>query len=82
MTRAIEREDLYPTDIEILRLHYADTLRHWYDRFMAHEDKARVLYDARFCRMWRYYLVAAEMTFRYGRQAVFQVHRRVPHRRH
>ncbi len=73
MVAGLEKERLYYTDVEIWRLHYAETLRHWYDRFMAHEDKARALYDARFCRMWRYYLVAAEMTFRYGRQAVFQV---------
>ena len=73
MTRAIEDEDLYTTDIEIWRLHYAETLRHWYDRFVANEDKARELYDERFCRMWRYYLIACEMTFRHNRQAVYQV---------
>ena len=73
MSTAIEKEVLYLTDIEIWRLHYAETLRAWYDRFVANEDKARTLYDDRFCRMWRYYLIAAEMTFRHGRQAVFQV---------
>jgi len=73
MTRAIEKEDLYPTDIEILRLHYAETLRHWYDRFVANIDTAAALYDDRFCRMWKYYLVACEQTFRHGRQCVFQV---------
>ncbi len=73
MTAAIEKERLYYTDVEVWRLHYAETLRHWYDRFMANQDKARALYDDRFCRMWRYYLVAAEMTFRHGNQAVFQV---------
>jgi cyclopropane-fatty-acyl-phospholipid synthase len=73
MTGAIEKEDLYPTDIEILRLHYAETLRHWYDRFVANIDKAAALYDERFCRMWKYYLVACEQTFRHGRQCVFQV---------
>jgi cyclopropane-fatty-acyl-phospholipid synthase len=73
MTGAIEKEGLYPTDIEILRLHYAETLRHWYDRFVANIDKAAALYDDRFCRMWKYYLVACEQTFRHGRQCVFQV---------
>ncbi|MTJ03124.1 MAG: class I SAM-dependent methyltransferase [Sediminimonas qiaohouensis] len=68
----IERQDMYATDIEIWRLHYAETLRHWYDRFMANIDKARALYDDRFCRMWRYYLVASELTFRLNRQVVFQ----------
>ncbi|MEM9344021.1 MAG: cyclopropane-fatty-acyl-phospholipid synthase family protein, partial [Pseudomonadota bacterium] len=73
MTAAIEDEYLYPTDVEIWRLHYAETLRHWYERFTANEDKAREIYDERFVRMWRYYLLACETTFRYGRQAVFQV---------
>jgi len=70
---AVEREDLFTTDIEVWRLHYAETLKHWYDRFMAQQDKARALYDDRFCRMWRYYLVASELTFRLNRQVVFQV---------
>jgi len=48
------------------------TLRHWYDRFMANLDAARALYDERFCRMWRFYLVASEQTFRFGQQGVFQ----------
>ena len=72
--RAIEnQQSLYATDIEVWRLHYAQTLRHWHDRFMANVDKARELYDDRFCRMWRYYLVASELTFRLNRQVVFQM---------
>ncbi|WP_371228878.1 class I SAM-dependent methyltransferase [Roseovarius sp. 2305UL8-3] len=70
---AVERADLIATDIEIWRLHYAETLRHWHDRFMANIDQARALYDERFCRMWRYYLVASELTFRLNRQVVFQM---------
>jgi len=70
---AIERADLITTDIEVWRLHYAETLRHWYDRFMANIDQARALYDDRFCRMWRYYLVASELTFRFNKQVVFQM---------
>ena len=68
----IERHDLYTTDIEVWRLHYAETLANWYKRFMANIDKARALYDDRFCRMWRYYLVASELTFRLNKQVVFQ----------
>ena len=68
---AIEKEELYPTDIEVWRLHYAETLRHWYRRFMANIDKARSLYDDRFCRMWRFYLVSSELTFRHDHQCVF-----------
>jgi cyclopropane-fatty-acyl-phospholipid synthase len=70
---AIEKQVLYTTDIEVWRLHYAETLRHWQDRFMANIDKARALYDERFCRMWRYYLVASEQTFRHHKQCVFQI---------
>ncbi|KRS11421.1 cyclopropane-fatty-acyl-phospholipid synthase [Roseovarius atlanticus] len=71
-TRAIEVNDLHSCDIEVWRLHYAETLCHWYDRFMANIDRARELYDDRFCRMWRYYLLACEATFRYNSQVVFQ----------
>jgi len=70
---AIEQNRLWSTDIECWRLHYAYTLRHWYDRFCAHEDEVRELYDERFVRMWRFYLVACEQTFRYAPQAVFQM---------
>ena len=73
MTKAIEKEELYACDVEILRLHYAETLRHWTERFEANIEAATQLYDDRFCRMWRYYMAACEMTFRHGRQAVFQV---------
>jgi cyclopropane-fatty-acyl-phospholipid synthase len=70
---AIEKQSLYNTDIEVWRLHYAETLRHWQVRFMANIDRARALYDDRFCRMWRYYLVASEQTFRHYNQCVFQI---------
>ncbi len=61
------------TDIEILRLHYADTLRAWRTRFMARRDEALKLYDERFCRMWEFYLAGAEMAFRHQGQMVFQM---------
>ncbi|KCV83008.1 cyclopropane-fatty-acyl-phospholipid synthase [Actibacterium atlanticum] len=70
--KAVEKERLYATDVEVWRLHYAYTLRHWYDRFTARQDEAAALYDERFCRMWRYYLAASEMTFRLRQQVVFQ----------
>jgi cyclopropane-fatty-acyl-phospholipid synthase len=73
VARAFEEADLYPCDVEVWRLHYAETLKHWYERFVANEEKARALYDERFCRMWRYYLKACELTFRHNRQCVFQV---------
>ncbi|MEM8837445.1 MAG: cyclopropane-fatty-acyl-phospholipid synthase family protein [Pseudomonadota bacterium] len=70
--QAVENEALWATDIECWRLHYAYTLRHWYDRFVRNEEKARALYDERFIRMWRFYLAACEQTFRHNHLAVFQ----------
>ena len=70
---AIEHEDLYMTDVEVWRLHYAETLKNWHDRFMSNAERARELYDDRFVRMWRYYLIACESTFRWGNQCVFQI---------
>ena len=69
---AIENADLFLDDVECWRLHYATTLRHWFDRFEANSEKAAEIYDDRFVRMWRFYLVASEQTFRFGRQVVFQ----------
>lgn len=69
----IEKSGLYVTDIEILRLHYAKTLREWYQRFAAHRSRAKELYDERFCRMWEFYLAASECAFRYGGMNNFQI---------
>jgi cyclopropane-fatty-acyl-phospholipid synthase len=70
---AIERAGLLVTDIEILRLHYAETLKHWRERFLAHRDDLEKIYDARFIRMWEFYLAASEMTFREQGMMVFQI---------
>jgi len=70
---AVQSSGLWTTDIEVWRLHYAETLRHWRKRFEANIDRAAALYDDRFCRMWRYYLTASEMTFRHYGQCVFQI---------
>ncbi|MGE5441996.1 MAG: class I SAM-dependent methyltransferase, partial [Bacteroidota bacterium] len=59
--------------IEVLRLHYAETLRHWRERFLANRERAREIYDERFCRMWEFYLAACEMSFRYYGLVVFQL---------
>ena len=73
LTPAIERSGLMVTDIEVLRLHYAETLRHWRQRFMRRRDEAARLYDERFCRMWEFYLAFCEAAFRYEDVVVFQV---------
>ena len=70
---AIEKENLWVTDIEALRLHYAGTLRHWRERFAASRDEIRGLYDERFCRMWEFYLTGCELSFRRMDQLVFQI---------
>ncbi len=70
---AVERSGLLVTDIEILRLHYADTLREWQRRFQANRDKVKRLYDERFCRMWELYLTGCEMSFRHQNMMVFQM---------
>jgi cyclopropane-fatty-acyl-phospholipid synthase len=70
---AAERVKLWPTDVEILRLHYAYTLERWLARFRQNRSFARDLYDERFCRMWEFYLAACAMSFRYGDLMVMQI---------
>lgn len=69
----LEQQGLYITDIEILRLHYAETLRHWALRFADNRERAKALYDERFCRMWEFYLAGSECAFRYGGMNNFQI---------
>jgi cyclopropane-fatty-acyl-phospholipid synthase len=69
----VERLGLWVTDIEILRLHYAQTLRLWRKRFLANRARIAKLYDERFCRMWEFYLVGCELAFRHMGQMVFQL---------
>jgi cyclopropane-fatty-acyl-phospholipid synthase len=76
---AVELNHLWVTDVEILRVHYADTLREWVRRFQANRPKIAALYDERFCRMWEFYLISCEMMFRSGSQMVFQM--QLTHRR-
>ena len=70
---AAERSGAWVTDIEVWRLHYAYTIKQWWDRFQARRDEAEAMFDARFCRMWEFYLAAAEMSFRYGKHVNFQL---------
>jgi cyclopropane-fatty-acyl-phospholipid synthase len=70
---AVERAGLIVTDVEILRLHYAETLRHWRERFIANRQRIAALYDERFCRMWEFYLVLCEIGFRFRFNMVFQM---------
>jgi cyclopropane-fatty-acyl-phospholipid synthase len=70
---AIERAGLLVTDVEILRLHYAKTLHEWRERFLAHRETVEKLYDARFVRMWEFYLAASEMAFAKQNMMVMQI---------
>ncbi len=69
----IERSGLYVTDLEVLRLHYAETLKAWLDRFRAHWREAAAIYDERFCRMWEFYLAGSQMGFRHQGLVVHQI---------
>lgn len=70
---SIEKARLLVKDVEILTFHYADTLRDWRQRFHANRDEVLKIYDERFFRMWDLYLIASEVSFRYGRLANFQI---------
>ena len=70
---SIERAGLLVCDIEILRLHYAETLKAWRERFMARWEEAVQLYDERFARMWEFYLACSEMAFRKQNLMNFQI---------
>ena len=70
---AVQRARLVVTDVEILQLHYAETLKAWRERFLAHREDVVRLYDTRFVRMWEFYLASSEMAFRETDMVVFQV---------
>lgn len=69
----VEKSGLWVSDIEILRLHYAETCLHWDKRFQANRDKIATMMDERFCRMWEFYLIVSELSFRYSKNMVFQM---------
>jgi cyclopropane-fatty-acyl-phospholipid synthase len=70
---AVENNSLWVTDLEFLRVHYATTLKHWHERFEKNRATVAQMYDERFCRMWEFYLISAEMMFRTGSQEVFHM---------
>jgi len=68
----IEKSGLIISDIEVLRMHYAHTLRNWKDRFLSKKNQVLEMFDERFLRMWEFYLAGCEMAFKWGDQVVFQ----------
>jgi cyclopropane-fatty-acyl-phospholipid synthase len=73
LTPVIERSGFIISDVEVLRLHYAETLRHWRERFLARRDDVLKILDERFMRMWEFYLAGFEPSFRYCGLTVFQI---------
>ena len=73
IARPIEDSNLILNDLEVLRLHYAHTLRNWREKFLNKKDKVLEMFDERFLRMWEFYLAGCEMAFKWGDQVVFQL---------
>jgi len=71
--KPIENSGLVISDIEVLRIHYSHTLRHWKERFINNKEKVLNMFDERFFRMWEFYLAGCEMAFKWGDQVVFQL---------
>ena len=68
----IEKSGLIISDIEVLRMHYAHTLKNWKERFMSKKGEVLEMFDEKFFRMWEFYLVSCEMAFKWSDQVVFQ----------
>jgi len=68
----IEKSGLVVSDVEILRMHYSYTLRHWKQRFLDNREKVLEMFDEKFFRMWEFYLTSCEMAFKWGDQVVYQ----------
>ena len=73
VTVPVEKSGLILTDLEILRMHYSHTLRHWKENFIKNKDKALKMFDEKFVRTWEFYLTSCETAFRWGDQVVFQL---------
>ncbi len=72
LVNPIEKSGLIISDLEVLRLHYSLTLRHWKERFLSKKEKILEMFDEKFFRIWEFYLTGSEMKFKWGDQVVFQ----------
>jgi len=72
VTSSIEKSGLIVSDIEVLRMHYSHTLRHWKERFLSNKDRVISMFDEKFFRMWEFYLTSCEASFKWGDQVVYQ----------
>jgi cyclopropane-fatty-acyl-phospholipid synthase len=73
ITPAIEKSGLIVSDIEVIRIHYAKTISHWFKNFQNNRKKIENLYDERFVRMWEVYLNLSELSFIGGDNVIFQL---------
>ena len=73
IARPIENSGLVLSDLEVLRMHYAHTLRNWKQRFLSKKENVLEMFDEKFLRMWEFYLASCEMVFKWGDQVVFQL---------
>ena len=73
IARPIEDSGLVISDIEVLRMHYSHTLRHWKERFLSKKESVLEMFDEKFYRMWEFYLASCEIAFKWGDQVVFQL---------
>ena len=72
VTNPIEKSGLIISDIEVLKLHYSHTLRHWKERFLKNKNMVLEMFDEKFFRMWEFYLTSCEVAFKWGDQVVYQ----------
>ena len=73
VVKPIEKSGLILSDLEVWRMHYSHTLRHWKERFLGNREKVLEMFDDKFLRMWEFYLASCEMAFKWGDQVVFQL---------
>ena len=73
VTGPIEKSGLAVSDVEVLRMHYSYTLRHWKQNFLNNREKVLEKFDEKFFRMWEFYLTSCEMAFKWGDQVVYQL---------
>ena len=72
VTGPIEKSGLAISDIEVLRMHYSYTLRHWKQKFLDNKEKVLEMFGEKFFRQWEFYLTSSEMAFKWGDQVVYQ----------
>ena len=72
MVIPIEKANLIISDIEVLKLHYSHTLKYWKENCIKNKEQIIKMFDARFFRMWEFYLASCESAFKWGDQVVYQ----------